>query len=166
MEPKPVQVLRFTPARPNAGGMRVPPAFRRAQGFAVLVEDGVVASRSPAREHLLHGGLVDPEKVGERLEVGGERDDGADVQVAVGPAVQALADTRGERVIDVRVAERALDADGLDPPGRVELAGHSHHGVQLEQREGRRGIIEVYLAGLDLRDQLRGQGFGIHLETD
>jgi hypothetical protein len=138
----------------------------RAEGLAILVEDRVVAARSPAREHLLHGGLVDPEEVGERLEIGGERDDGADVQVAVGPAVQALADAGGERVVDVRVAERALDAERLDPPGRVELAGHSHHGVQLEERKGRRGIVEVHLARLDLRDELRRQGFRIHLEPD
>ena len=52
------------------------------------------------------------EQIDEGLQVGRERDDRADVQVAVRPAVEACADARGERVVDGRVAERALDADG------------------------------------------------------
>ena len=40
-----------------------------------------------------------------------QRDDRAGVQVAVGPAVEPLADAGRERVVDGRVAERAGDAD-------------------------------------------------------
>jgi hypothetical protein len=100
------------------------------------------------------------------LQVRRKRDDRADVQVAVRPAVEALADAGSEGVVDVRMAERALDAHRLDAAGLVELAGHADHGIELEQREGRGGIVEVDLAGLDSRDQLGGQGLRVHFQPD
>src|SRR6185503_12086449 len=74
------------------------------EGLAVLVQDGVKTPGPPAREHFLDGRLVDAEKIGEGLEVWSERQDEADVEVAIGPAVQALADAGRERVIHLRMA--------------------------------------------------------------
>ena len=126
------------------------PAVRR-EGFAVLVEPRVVAARTPTGQHFPDGGLVDAEKIGERLEVRRERDDDADVQVAVGPAIEPLADARRERIVHVRMTERALGTQGVDPARVVEPSGQSHHGVEPEQRERRGRVIEVDLARPDLR---------------
>ena len=62
-----------------------------AKGLAILVQKRVVAARSPAGEHLLHGFDVDAKEIGERLEVRRQRHDRADIQIAVGPAVEPLA---------------------------------------------------------------------------
>jgi hypothetical protein len=68
------------------------------------------------------------------LKVGSQRHDHADVQIAGGPAVQALADARSERVIDGRVTESALNAQRADPALLVEETRHADDGVQFEQR--------------------------------
>ena len=70
------------------------------EGLSVLVELGVVAAGTPAAEHLLHRRDVDAQEIAERLQVRGQRDDGADVQVSGGPAVQAFPDARSEGIID------------------------------------------------------------------
>src|SRR2546430_8154925 len=95
-----------------------------------------------------------------------ERHDRADVQVAVRPAVEAPADAGGERVVDGRVTEGALEADRSDAAARVEEARHPHDRIQLEERQGRRGVVEVYFTCLELFLQRRGQGADIHLEAD
>src|SRR5712692_8392558 len=84
------------------------------EGLAVLVELGVEAARAPAIEHLLHRCDIHSEKIGEGLEVRGERDDDTDIQVAVGPAVQSFPDAGRERIIDGRMAEGALNAHRPD----------------------------------------------------
>src|SRR5581483_5521703 len=90
---------------------RARPSSIRPQALAVLVEPRVVAARTPAGEHFLHRGLVDLEKIGEGLEVWSERDDEADVEIAIGPAVQALADARCEGVVHLRMAKGALGSE-------------------------------------------------------
>ena len=68
--------------------------------LAIDVELGVKLARPPAREHLAYRRLVHAQKLHERRQVGRERHDGADVQVAIRPAVKALPDSRRERVVD------------------------------------------------------------------
>src|SRR6266705_3628259 len=82
----------------------------RTEGFAVLVELGVEAPGAPAVQYRLYRSLIDLQQLGDRGEVGSERNDESDVQVAVGPAVEALADSGRKGVVDGRVAQRALDA--------------------------------------------------------
>ena len=67
-----------------------------AKGLAILVQLRVVAAWPPAGEHLLHGLDIDTEEVSERLEVRCQRNDRADVQIAVGPAVEPLTNSRRE----------------------------------------------------------------------
>jgi hypothetical protein len=95
-----------------------------------------------------------------------KRHDRADVQVARGPAVQAFSDARGERVIDRRVTERALDAHRADPALLVEETRHTDDGVQFEQRERRRGVVEAHLPGFDLLLERGRQDVRVDLETD
>ena len=68
-----------------------------AKGLAILVEFGVVAARSPARENLFYGLDINAEEVGERLEIWCQRHDRADVQIAVGPTVEPLTNAGRER---------------------------------------------------------------------
>src|SRR5262249_38287194 len=65
-----------------------------------------------------------------------ERDDRADVEIAIGPPIQTMADSRSERVIDGGVTERASNSDASECIGCVDLAHHAHHGPELEQRDG------------------------------
>jgi hypothetical protein len=105
------------------------------------------------------------EEVRHRLEVRGQRHDGADVQVLGGPAVEPAADAGGERVVDGGVTQGALDAHRGEPPSAVEGALHPHHRVGLEQGERHGGIVEVHRArGDGLLHPVR-ERLPIHLET-
>src|SRR5258706_4618333 len=64
------------------------------------------------------------------------------------------------------MAERALHAHRLDVAGAVESARHADYGVELEERERRRRIVEIDPARPDLRLQLPGQRVRVHLEAD
>src|SRR5262245_12255307 len=65
----------------------------RAERFAVVVEYGIEPTRPPAREHLLHGGSIDAERIAERFQIRSERRDGSNIEIAVGPSIEPLADT-------------------------------------------------------------------------
>jgi hypothetical protein len=58
----------------------------------------------------VHRGHVDAQQVGNRFEVGRQPDDGADVEIAVGPAIQPMPNTGGKGVVDGRLALRVLSA--------------------------------------------------------
>lgn len=55
--------------------------------------------------------LIRAEQIGNGLEVGCGGNDRADIQVAVGPAVQPVTDSRGERVIDCGMTQGTLNSD-------------------------------------------------------
>ena len=137
-----------------------------AKGLAVFVQLRVVATWPPTGEHLLHGLDIDTEEVGERLKVRCQRYDRADVQIAVGPTVEPLTDTRRERVVDGRVTKRALDAHRLDAAVRVGEGGDTDDGVELEQGDGRGWIVEVDLGRFDLLLQSARQRVCIDLEAN
>ena len=106
-EPQPVQVWRFTPARPKAGGISVAAAL--PSGREALPSSRSSASNLPGPQlvsTVAHGRLVDAEQLRERRDARRERDDLADVQVAVRPAVEPRADAGSERVVD-RASGRA-----------------------------------------------------------
>src|SRR6185295_12237589 len=90
----------------------------------------------------------------------------ADVEVAVGPAVEPSADARAEGVVDGRMAQSAGDADGLHLPALLEEALDADDGVELEERDRGRRIIHVHFVLLDLRDQLVGKRLAVDLEAD
>ena len=71
-----------------------------------------------------------------------------------------------ERIVDGGVAQRALDAHRLDAAVGVREGGHADDRVELEQRDRRRRILEVDLAGLDLFHQRAGQRVRVHLQPD
>src|SRR6476661_3968449 len=63
------------------------------------------------------------------------------------------------------MAEGALDPDRLE---RVagENAGYAYDGIQLEQRDGDRRIVEVDAAFLNLLEQIAGKRVDIDLQAD
>src|SRR5262249_1080711 len=85
------------------------------------------------------------EQVGERLQVGGQGHDRTDVEIAVGPAVQSLTYSGSKRVIHGGVAERTLNAHRSKISVLFKQPCHSDDRVELQQRQCRRGIVEVDL---------------------
>src|SRR5262249_19664842 len=57
------------------------------------------------------------------------------------------------------------DTHGLHMPGVVELSLNPDHGIQLQQRERGRRIVQIDLAGLDLIHKGRGQRVRVDLES-
>ena len=128
--------------------------------LAVEEEHRVELARPPAGEDLVDRRLVDAEDVGERLLVRRQPDDRADVQVAVRPAVEAATDAGGEGVVDHGVAGRTGETHRRQPATAVEEALDADDGIQLQQRQRHRRVVQVDLAGLDrgrrlLRDRRR-----------
>src|SRR6185312_9462152 len=88
------------------------------------------------------------------------------VEIAVGPAVETLADAGSERVVDGGMAERALDAHALDAAVAVRESRDADHRIQFEQGDGGCRVVQVHLAGGDLLLQCGGEGIGIYPQTD
>src|SRR2546426_7072974 len=64
------------------------------------------------------------------------------------------------------MAERALDAHRPDVPVPVEETSDAHDGVELQEREGGCGVIEIHLPLLQLLSQRLGEGIDVYLEPD
>ena len=84
------------------------------------------------------------QKIRERLEIGCERNDEADVRIPIGPAVEPPADSARERIIHARVAQGALEADGAQTPAVIERAGYADDSAQLEQSDRQCRIVQVH----------------------
>ena len=138
----------------------------RIEGLAVEEQFGIEFSRTPAGDHRPHRVLADGQEARNRTEIGGERDDSSDIQIAIGSAVEPVSDTTragvridcagtecGTRVVDGRVTDRALQPDRLESSGRIEAAGNPDDGVQLQQIERDGRIFEIDLGVRQLRQQ-------------
>ena len=136
----------------------------RTEGLAVQDQFRIELAGTPTIQHGPNGSLVNTEQFGERGYIRRRRDDGADVEITVGPAIQPRTDTRSERVIDGGVAERALDADRLQGSVLVEESLDANHRVFLEQ--GQRGgwVVEIDFPFLDRADEISWQRIGIDLQ--
>src|SRR5512146_2472757 len=64
----------------------------RTEGFAVLQYLGIVLARAPARKNLFHWINVSMQTLCNWLQIGGERCNGAHIEVSVRPAVAAMTD--------------------------------------------------------------------------
>ncbi len=135
------------------------------KGLAVERQLGVELPRAPAVEDRAHGGLVDAQEIDERLHAGSQRDDRADVQVAVRPAVEASTDARRQLVVDRGMAQRALDADRAEL-ALVEETGDADDGVEAQESDRGRWSVEVDLAALEGCDQIGRQAVRVDLEAD
>jgi hypothetical protein len=160
-------VCSDTPASPNAARDQHRP--RLAVGpecLAVEQHLGVELARAPALQDGAQLIVGDVEQVRDRRHVRRERDDRADVEIAIRPAVETMPDARRERVVDRRVTQRARDADVAHRAVGVRDRFDADHRVRGEQRLGDRGIVEVDLAGLQRRDDIAWQGVDIDLDAE
>jgi len=154
----------LTPASPNAAGKSVGAFSIRAERLAVKKQLRVELPDSPAVEHLPHGGLIRLQKICDDTQVGRERDDGADVEIPVGPSVEPPADARRDRIVDRRMTQRALDADGAEAAARIAVAGEAHHGLGVEQRQRHRRIVEVDASMPDGVQDVGRERLGVDLQ--
>src|SRR2546423_1500370 len=127
-----------------------------AEGLAVEVQLCVEFSRPPTGEHFLERRVADAQKLRERARVGCERDDLADVEVAVGPAVQAVTDAGHESIVNRRVADGATEAQRLQTAVRIERALHAQDGVEVNEGQRGRGVVQIDFAALYLRHEIGG----------
>lgn len=85
--------------------------------FAIENEFGVKLSRSPAVEHGAYRSVIDTKKATECTEVRSQSNNRTDVEVAIRPTIEPLADDArrkarsAKRLIDRRVTEGALNAE-------------------------------------------------------
>ena len=138
----------------------------RPERFPIQEHLRIELSGPPARQHRLERRLVDTEEGGYDPEIGSERDDGADIQIAIGPAIQPAADSGGERVIDRGVAQRARDTHRVQVAAGVEESLHSNDGIEFQQGHGRGGIVEIDLTTLQSLEDGRRQRVDIDLQAD
>ena len=127
--------------------------------LAVEVEARIVLALAP--------GVVDRfRRRGERRR---ERDDRAGIEVAIGPSVESLADTRRERVVDRGMTQRASHADARERIFAVDAFDRSFQAdnrIEFQQRDRRIRTRQADAAVLDPRDDRSGERFRIHLQSD
>ena len=115
-------------------------------GLSVLVELGVVLAGAPAIQHLHDGRLIDAEKVLEGLQARRDGDNGADIEIAIGPAVEAPADAMGERIVHGRMTESAGDADRAHGLAiGVEERLHADDRVRAQELDRRVHFLEAHV---------------------
>ena len=100
-----------------------------AKSFAVHKQLGVEMTGAPAVQGPTQRGFIRTEKVSYGLQSRRKRYGRTHIQITVGPTVQAVADARSEGIVDSRVAERALNANGLKVPLVVEKTRKTDNGV-------------------------------------
>src|SRR5690349_20937341 len=82
----------------------------RPKCLPVHIQFSVILSWSPASQNFFYGWYVNAQQVGDGLQVGRQRDDCSNIEVAVGPAVQTVANAWGEGVVNRGVAKSTLNA--------------------------------------------------------
>ena len=110
-------------------GARLPVGPER---LAVEDQLGVELPRAPALQHVTDLGILEVQQAGERAQVRRQRDDRADVEVAVGPAVPPATDPRGQRVVHGGVTKGALDSHRPERPVRVKHSGDPDDRIQFQ----------------------------------
>jgi hypothetical protein len=100
-----------------------------AKSFAVHKQLGIEMTGAPAVQNPTYRGFIRAKKFSYRLQSRRKRYDRTHIQITVGPTVQAVADAGSEGIVDSRVAERALNANGLKVPLAVEKSRKANNGV-------------------------------------
>jgi hypothetical protein len=140
-DPHPVQVWRFTPAKPKAGNESGGGPTVGPEALPVQDEFRVEFPGAPAEEYSANRVDVRPQGVGERLKVRGQRDDTTDVEIAVRPAVPPPPDSLRQRIGNNGMAQRALNPDRYEGV-TLEEPRQAYDSVQAKQFDGHGGIVQ------------------------
>src|SRR5216684_4476609 len=100
------------------------PLAVRAKSLSVFIQFRIKATGTPARKDFLKRRHIHTKQVREGNQVGSQGHDGTHVQVAVGPAVQPLADSRSKRVVHGGMTESALKTHRAKIAALVKKARH------------------------------------------
>ncbi len=100
------------------------PLAVRAKSLSVFIQFRIKTTGTPARKDFLKRRHIHTKQVREGNQVGSQGHDGAHVQVAVGPAVQPLADSRSKRVVHGGMTESALKTHRAKIAALVKKARH------------------------------------------
>src|SRR5829696_3448496 len=77
-----------------------------------------------------------------------------------------MTNARCESVVNCGMTNGTREAHCLEASVRVERAFHSQHGIELDESQCGCGVIEVYLALLDLIDQRLRESVHVHFQSD
>ena len=83
----------------------------------------------------------------------------------LGQPSEPTADAGRQGVVDMGMAERALDAEGRDSPLRIEEPGHAHHRIGLDEGERAAGVVQVNFPRLEGLHEGRRERRDIDLEA-
>src|SRR5262249_50892161 len=101
----------------------------RIHRLPVKFKLGVELTGPPTIEHLSHSALADSEQICNSAKIRSRRLYLPNVQIAIGKTVQPMTYPEGQRVIDGRMTQRALDSNGLQAAVCVEKPGYANDGV-------------------------------------
>ena len=116
----------------------------RTKGLSVNEELCVKLARSPTLQDRSGGCVIDPQEIRDDGEIRSKRHDCANVEVAIGPAIEPAANPRSKGIVDRRVAQSALNPHRLELSSVIKSARDAHHGIQFQQRQGGGRIVEVH----------------------
>ena len=122
----------------------------RTKGLSVDEERCVKLARSPALQDHSGGCVIDSQQISDDGKIGSKRHDCANVEVAIGPAIEPAPNPGSKGIVDRRVAQGALNSDRLELSIRTKNACDAHHGIQFQEGQGGGRIVEVRL--LSVRD--------------
>ena len=139
----------------------------RTERLAIKVQLGVEFPRSPGRHGLLDVRFRNLQQVNEGAQVRRQAHNCPDIEVAIGPAVEAVPDAGGVGVIDRRMTQRALNANGIERPSVLaEKTSHADNRIGLEQNQRARWILQIDLTLVQCLGHFGGDGVYVDLQPD
>ncbi len=110
-------------------------------------------------------GVGEAQEVDDRLQVRDGRDNGADIEVPIGQAIDALTDAECDRIVHRGMTHRARQTDGTQAAIAIENANHAEHRVRFDQLHCHGGVVEVDLTLLEAVREGRRQRLGIDFQA-
>src|SRR5947199_8317358 len=85
--------------------------------------------------------------------------------MAIRPSSQPLADTAHERIVNGLMTDGATKSDRFQAAILIESSFHSQYRTELNQCECCCRIVEIYLPGFHLLNQVWRQGVHVNFES-
>src|SRR5262249_47899048 len=136
-----------------------------AKSFAIEIQFSVEFSWSPTRQYFFNRRLIDLQKISEPTQIRCQRNNRADIQIAIGPAIQSMAYARREGIVDGGMAYRTTEPHRFETPVLIERALHTEHRIEFDQGQRSCRIVEIDLTFLDLVYEIRRQGIHVNFQA-